>query len=76
MPDGNSVMSPMSSSWDTQGQSVRSPPGSVASNGIDLDGHNETAEASEDETRTSSSEGIDQPPLMLSSVNGEKGEFI
>ncbi|KAL5382440.1 hypothetical protein DPSP01_006539 [Paraphaeosphaeria sporulosa] len=64
------MVSPMSS-WNVHGQSVRSS-GSVLSDGIDDEGHDGPEDGFDDETQTSSSEGMDQPPLMLSSVNGEK----
>ncbi|KAL5406760.1 hypothetical protein PMIN03_007558 [Paraphaeosphaeria minitans] len=67
---GESMVSPMSS-WNVHGQNVRSS-GSVVSDGIDLEDNDEPEDGFEDETQTYSSEGIDQPPLMLSSVNGEK----
>lgn len=67
---GESIVSPMSS-WNVHGQSLRSS-GSV--DGNEVDGHDGLEHGFDDEAQTSSSEGIDQPPLMLSSVNGEKGK--
>jgi hypothetical protein len=66
------MVSPMSS-WNGHGHSVKSY-GSVASGETDADDHDEPEPGFDDETQTSSSEGMEQPPLMLSSVNGEKGE--
>jgi hypothetical protein len=66
-----SLVSPISS-WNGHGHGARSY-GSVTSGEIDVDDHDGPAPGFDDETQTSSSEGMDQPPLMLSSVNGEKG---
>ncbi|KAJ4351621.1 uncharacterized protein N0V89_006964 [Didymosphaeria variabile] len=63
------MVSPISS-WNVHGQSVVSS-GSITSDEVDVDGHDGSELAFDDETQTSSNEGIDQPPLMLSSVNGE-----
>lgn len=68
---GASVLSPLSS-WEVHGHSVASP-GSAASDENDADGH-DGSELGFDETQNSSNEGMDQPSLMLSSVNGENGK--
>lgn len=48
--------------------------GSVASDGIENDGHDGSELDSDQDTSTSSNEGMDQPSLMLSSLNGENGK--